>query len=325
MKKIFLPMLLSVFILTSCGQEPHEEENIVFGDIDTTKEYVKNDYQAPSAVPRKEEVNIKDTFTKIPIVITEEIKTGKLPTLAGDKYDIERVQLNGVYFDINQIANKTEYNMEISDGILHLSIPRENGTTITSKIAQIADATYLTDDKQLDESEYDEVIQISQEYADIYAQTENQASDEYGNYYTYEKYVNWLSENEKAKFNITMYSPQQILNWALELFKLDKDVGDFYVNTSPDLSEASDWYRVVLSYRYEMQGEDTIEIAVKQCPDGIFLIMTQYAAGENIDENGELYFTPTMIINIAQNNYFQLAQDSKSKVYRENYQNGLGE
>lgn len=315
-KKLIIPLLFAL-LLTACGQQEPEEE-IIFGDIDMTTDYTKSDFQAPSAVTRKEELPLDNIFFKMQLSETEEMKTGTLPTIAGDEYQINRVQYNGVYFDINQIANKTDYSISVDNGIVNLTIPRENGV-IKSSVAQIADASLVKEGESLGEEDFEEILGIIEEYNEIYANTENQSSNKYGYYYTYDKYVDWLNNHSSAKYNITMYSPAQVLKMAIDIFGINKSEDDFYINTNADLLEVSDWYRVIMSFRYEKEGEDTIEIAVKSSPDGIFLFMTEYTPGMNVDENGNIYFTPTMIINIAQNNYCQLAEDAESKAYRDNY------
>lgn len=322
MKKNIFTILLFILMLTSCGKEAVDnEEDVPFGDIDTTKEYVIKDYQAPSAVIRKKGPDIRAFFPLIPLNETDEMVSAPLKAVTGDEFTVERFQFNGVYFDVNQVANQHSYKLGLSDGIVQIIIPNEKGNPVVASVAQIADSS--VNDKELSYSEIQEVADIVDEYNNIYMNTENQDSDEYGNFYTYDKYVEWMDSHEKSKYNISMYSPEQILSYAIEIFGIDKKTEDFYINTNAELLECSDWYRVRMSFRYENNTDDIIEISLKTSTEGVFLFMTTYPYGSNTDSSGNIIYTPTMIINIAQDNYFQIAEDYKTKSNRENYENGF--
>lgn len=146
------------------------------------------------------------------------------------------------------------------------------------------------------------------------------------NIYTYKDYVDFIDDNENLKQDLSVYAPEQVLQLAIDIFELDKTVEDFTINSNAAEQEYSDFYMVEHNFycREEIDGiERLTDISVKRTASGDFLFMTQYDMNTNADYKGEIAFTPTMIINIAQNNYYQKAETFAQYIKRENYENGF--
>lgn len=322
-KKIFSIILSSIvlFSLSGCGNKAQDYEDVPFGDIDTSKDYKEESILTPSLVDRKEEIDIHDYFIRIPIEITQDVVDGKLPDLYDGKHNINRIQLNGVYFDINEIAINKNYKMGISDGIFQITIPQGEGNTpIVTSVAQIASG-------ETDEMTYEEIMEytdIIYEYQELYNNDEHKYTDEYGDYYTYNKYVDWMNNHENSKKNIVMYSPNQVKQFVLETLNLTEyNIDDFSINSSMNQFEYSEWYDIPFFMQYEGEDGLMIDISVKKNTDGVFLIMTSYPYGANINVDDNVYFSPTMIINIAQDNYYEIGETFQSYVEKDNYRRGV--
>lgn len=318
--KILYILTLFIFSASLAGcSESTDEESVVYGDINENIEYNKEDSLKPSAVERKDKVDINDYFLKIPISITQEKVSSTLPDVYGNNYNIDRIQLNNVYFDINEIANKNNYNYFVEDGFFKINVPIEEEKSISISVAQIAsgDTYTIPDDSQR------EISNIIEEYREIYENTQNQTSDEYGDYYTYSEYINYLNNHEEYKKDITVYDKTQILELLLNIFDLsDYTVDDFLSNNNCQMIEYSTWYEVTNNYYSAKDSDYALTISVRRNTEGVFATLIKYPYNCTVDNiSGEDYFTPAMIVNFAQNNYWQSAESYNDYVERNNFQN----
>lgn len=314
-KKLLLSSLALMLFISGCSSTQNSSEEVVYGDINETIEYDnKDDDPKPSAVERKEALSINDYFYKIPISITQEKVSSQLPDIYGNYYDIDRIQLNGTYFDINEIANKTYYSYFVEDGLFKMNIPINETKSINISMAQIfsGDSYVISDDATR------EISNIILEYREIYENTQNQVSGEYGDYYTYSEYVDYFNNHEEYKQDITIYDDEQILELLLQVFNLqDYTTNDFLSNPNCETLEYSTWYNVTNNF-YSSKNEDyALVLSVRRNTNGVFATMVTYPYNYTVDKlTGEDYFTPAMIINFAQNNYQQLAESYSSYVER---------
>lgn len=319
-KNIIATMLFMVVALSGCSNGPVDED-VVYGEIDTSKQYTSEDYQAPSPVERREMIDINDYFIKVPMNETAEKASSWLYDTKQQKRNIDRYQFNGVYFDVNEVASNTDYRLGVRNGVVEIIISKE-GNPIVASVAQISD-------KNTNLMSYDQTLQLDEiaiKYKEEYEKVENQSSNEYGYIYTYKDYVDFIDANENLKQDLSVYAPEQVLQLAIDIFELDKTVEDFTINSNAAEQEYSDFYMVEHNFycREEIDGVERLtDISVKRTSSGDFLFMTQYDMNANADYKGEIAFTPTMIINIAQNNYYQKAETFAQYIKRENYENGF--
>lgn len=312
MPLIFIPFLL----LTACSRANETTEDIIWGDINTEIDYTENNIDLPSAVDRKEKIDIHDYFIKIPISITQEKIESMLPDIYGNNHKIERIWLNNVAFDINEIANMSNYDSYISDGIFKMDIPWTEDSFIQIEVAQIASG----DTYKLDEESNRLLNNIILEYREIYENTQNQVSGEYGNYYTYSEYVNFLNDNEDLKKDITVYDNDQILDLIFEIFDMTGyEKSDFLASDNGSLLEYSTWYEVTNNFYSAKDANYAMVLSVRRNNSGVFVTKVKYPYNCTIDNTtGKDYYTPSMIINFSQNNYQQLAESYEKYVERTN-------
>lgn len=310
--------LILCLLLTSCGFNKENSEEIIYGDINEDIEYSDGTH-LESLVARKDKLEVSDYFKKIPIEITQDVVKSQLPDAYGNVYNIERIQLNNVYFDINEIANQNVHDYYIEDGFLKLNINLGETDAINIQVAQISnEETNIIDIDSL------EILnEIINEYETIYEEDPNHVSGEYGNFYTYSKYVDFFNEHEEFKKDISIYDRKDILQFIIDMFGLKYSPNDFLSNERCTAEEYSDWYEVTNDYWLANSDDIGYEtkITVKRNSDGIFVIMARYPHDFTVDSvTGKDYFTPTMIINLAQNNYYQLAENFDDYVNRINVQ-----
>lgn len=318
--KLIIAFLLCL-LLVGCNKNDTEE--VVFGDIDETATY-GSDVPLESLVKRKDKFNVSDYFQKIPMTITSDVVKSELPDVYNNVYKIDRIQLNNVYFDMNEIANQNVYNYYIDNGFFKLDIVVGESKSINITVAQISNEdTNLIDE---DSSEY--ITDIVNEYEDIYLNDPNQVSDEYGSYYTYDKYIDFFNEHENLKKDISIYDKNDILQFIIDMYGLKYTPEDFLSNENCGSNEYSDWYEVTHDFWLANSDKENIDtkITVKRNTDGVFVFMVEYPKDFTIDEiTGKDYFTPNMIVNIAQNNYYQLAESYDNFIIRNNNLNNSAE
>lgn len=317
MKKLkFLSLLIIPMILCSCSSNQNSTEEVVWGDINTDIDYTENNVALPSAVDRKEKIDIHDFFLKIPISITQEKVRNNLPDIYGNQHQIERIWFNDIAFDINEIANMSNYDYYVDNGLFKMDIPWDENSFIQIEIAQIANGdTYM-----LDEESNRLLNNIILDYREIYENTQNQVSGEYGNYYTYSEYVDFLNNNENLKKDITVYDNDQILDLCFEIFDMsDYDKSDFLSSDNGSLLEYSTWYEITNNFYSAKDENYATVLTVKRNTSGVFVVKVKYPYDCTIDSvTGKDYFTPSMIVNFAQNNYQQLAESYEKYVERTN-------
>lgn len=306
--KLITLLCITLLFFGGCSQPQNNVTNneIIWGDIDFDANPVEK-IEYPSLTERKEEIDINEYYQVIPIKITKEIESGQLADIKNDRYKIDRIQLNNVYFDINEIANTNDYNIEIKDGILNLDIKMENNKTIQIKLAQIYEGNSVVIEDEL----VAVLSEIIDEYKNLYKDNNKQSYLEYGGYYTYDKYVDFLNENPLLKHDITNYSAEQVLALMQNIFKLDDSITNNLIGTrlGNDIEYSRELaYFVTDIYFGNLDSNNKIELAIKRNGDAVFAFMVTYPNNINVNEEGNTYFSPLMIINFAQNNYYQLAE-----------------
>lgn len=315
-KSKLLIILLVCLILSGCSNTKEPEDEIIYGEIDETKNYYPEEDPLPSLTERVDKLDIKDYYIKVPLNITKEVVQSTLPDFSGTEYFIERIQLNGVYFDINEIANMSNYNYYVDDkGIFNIIIPYGDIQYIEVELAEIYDGdTFIVSDE-----DYRQLRNIMTEYTDIYQESKEQISSEYGSYYTYPPYVEFLNSHENFKKDISVYDSESILELLIDIFNIDGcKTDDFLTSTNPIQFEYSTWYEITNKFYTSKEDGYIIELAVKRNANGVFAWKIKYPVDATLDNYGEDYYTPDMIINFAQNNYQQLAETYNRYVEREN-------
>lgn len=320
-RKIFLLIAtVLTFSLTGCSIvsiDNNTEENVEFGEIDETREYIiDTDTLMPSLVERVEQINIFDNFSKIPINITQDIVEGSLPNNYGVNHNIHRVQLNNIFFDINEIAINNDYVAYTTRGFYEIVVPWEEDEIVVD-LAQLSNENTYT----LNDEATRLLNNIEQEYYETYEDSKHQNSGEYGGVCTYKKYVDFLNENPEYLKDINVYNEYQVLDLVFDVFDMEEEGYDktkMLSTANYANMEYSDWYSAEFSYFSTKEGRNTC-IVVKRNDKGLFAIKATYPKDCTIDRfTGEDYFTPTMIINFATNNYNQKSETYNDYVERMN-------
>ena len=308
--KTILPVFFCFLFLSACSSK-EDTNNIVWGDINESATYIQETKPLPSLVERVDKLDIKEYFSIIPIQITEEAVSGELPDRSGAKHKIFRIQLNGIYFDINEIASRTAYDYFVNEGKFCFKVPVNDGM-IEGTIAQIAAGNTFT---VTDEAARN-INNIKIEYRDIYENAQNQVSGEYGNFYTYSEYVNYLNDHETLKKDITIYDKEQILDFLLDIFNPEEYTAEDFISTDNcTMLEYSEWYEVTNSYYSAKNSDYAIVLSIRRNQEGVFAYMVKYPYQATIDKiTGEDYFTPSLIVNFSQNTYQQLAESYEKQI-----------
>lgn len=314
-KKFMLAVLSVCLIATACGKTT-EEESLEFGDIDTSKTYGDTYENHETLVDRVEPLDMKEYYTKIPISITEEPVRGELKDFYGVQNGaIDRIKLNGVSFDINEMGILYGGSYSVEDGIFCISFP-DNSMRI--KVAQI----YSGSSTIFDEDSLRMLNNIKQEYYETYDEASGYMRKEYGDVYTYDKYVTFFKENPSFMRDLSAYSAEQIFEVATSALGMEYNYSDFMVNEMPSNFDYSDFYESYVTYQLYEDVKET-KICVKRSDDGVFVFWTEYETGVNIDESEEEMFSPSAIINFSQNHFILMEEPYQKYIDKINQEKGF--
>jgi len=309
MKKRLIFIFLCSFLFAGCSKVENNTPStneIIWGDINFEVDEPELT-PPPSIVERKDEINVSEYYKVLPINASKEVASSYLADIANNRCRIHRLKLNDVYFDINEIGNMNNYSYDVIDNIFNLNIETLEQEKIDIKVAQLYDG----DTFMLNQEAADEYVSILEEYLSEYENNKTQSYLEYGGHYTYDKYVDFLENNNNLKHDISMYSKNQVLLLLQDIFKLEPSTVDTLIGSDScnDIEYSREnAYELTHYYFGKTVDNKSIEIGVKRNTQGVFAFMVTYPKDIVLDNMGNVYFSPLMIINFAQNNYYQLAE-----------------